>query len=172
MGSIDATQPARQEFARSIAFLGGAVAALVLLGFYLALVSLANSPRHAIDLLWADRYLVGAVAIGFGIQAGLYVYVRLLRARARALRSSNAMAAAGTGTSTVAMVACCAHHVTDVLPLVGLSGAAIFLNDYRLPFIVSGLVVNAAGTLVMLRAVRTAQIQLRPPVPALAGGQP
>jgi hypothetical protein len=172
MDSISTAQPARHAFTRSIASLSGMAAALLLLAFYVVLVGLANSPRHAMDLLWADRYLVGAVAAGFGLQVGLYVHVRLLRARARALRSSNAMAAAGTGTSTVAMVACCAHHVTDVLPLVGLSGAAIFLNDYRLPIIVAGLVVNAAGIVVMLRTVRTTQTLLTPHFHALAGGQP
>ena len=172
MNSSSLAQPTRNAFTRSVALLSGTVAALVLLGFYVALVSLANSPRHAMDLLWADRYLASAIAAGFGLQLGLYVYVRLIRARARALRSSNAMAAAGTGTSTAAMVACCAHHVTDVLPLVGLSGAAIFLNDYRVPIIVFGLAVNAAGIVVMLRAIRTTQIQLRSLVPVLAGGKP
>src|SRR3972149_5532526 len=62
-----------------------------------------------------------------------------------------AATAPGTGTSTVAMVACCAHHVTDVLPVLGLSGAAIFLNDYRIPLMTAGLAVNALGVAGMLR---------------------
>ena len=87
---------------------------------------------------------------GFSVQAGLFVYVRrLLSLRARG--GAAAATATGTGTSTVAMVACCAHHVTDALPVLGLSGAAIFLNDYRIPLMVAGLAVNATGVLYMAR---------------------
>jgi len=73
----------------------------------------------------------------------------LLSRRARG--TAAAATATGTGTSTVAMVACCAHHVTDALPVLGLSGAAIFLNDYRIPFMAAGLAVNALGVVYMLR---------------------
>jgi hypothetical protein len=60
------------------------------------------------------------------------------------------LAGAGGGTSTVAMVACCAHHVTDVLPLLGLSAAAAFLAEYRIPFMLVGLVTNLIGIGVMV----------------------
>jgi hypothetical protein len=43
------------------------------------------------------------------------------------------------------MVACCAHHVSDVLPLLSLSAAATFLAEYRLPFMAAGLVINLIG---------------------------
>jgi hypothetical protein len=69
----------------------------------------------------------------------------------RARGGAAAATATGTGTSTVAMVACCAHHVTDALPVLGLSGAALFLNDYRIPLMAAGLAVNAAGVLYMAR---------------------
>jgi len=131
---------------------------LVLL--YLGLVTWAQGLSHARELLWGDRHFVAAIALGFGLQVGLYAYLRLaLRpgsgqaVRARLSRSSTAVAATGTGTSTVAMVACCAHHVTDALPVLGLSGVAIFLNDYRLPFMAVGLAINAIGVLIMLRLV-------------------
>ncbi len=154
-----------------IAILVGAVAATLLVAFYLALVSLANEPRHAVDLLWGDRYFVAAIALGFGLEAGLYAYVRLLRTTAAAARSSGAVVATGTGTSTVAMVACCAHHVVDVLPVVGLSGAAIFLSNYRTPIMLAGLAVNAAGIVVMLGVVRTTRIRLAPRRQLAAGGE-
>jgi hypothetical protein len=43
------------------------------------------------------------------------------------------------------MVACCAHHLTDVLPLLGLSAAAAFLAEYRIPFMLAGLATNLIG---------------------------
>ena len=128
----------------------GALAGLLLMGLYLGLVSWAQGLSHARELLWGDRYFVAAIAAGFATQAGLFVYVRrLLSLRARG--GAAAATATGTGTSTVAMVACCAHHVTDALPVLGLSGAAIFLNDYRIPLMAAGLAVNAAGVLYMAR---------------------
>ena len=43
------------------------------------------------------------------------------------------------------MVACCAHHITDIMPLLGLSAAATFLAEYRIPFMVVGLATNLIG---------------------------
>lgn len=128
----------------------GVLAAFSLVGLYLGLVTWAQDWQHALDLLWGDRYFVAAIAAGFGLQVGLFAYLRFVLGR-RASRSAAGVTAAGTGTSTVAMVACCAHHVSDALPLLGLSGLAIFLNDYRLPLMGLGLAVNALGVVYMLR---------------------
>ena len=51
------------------------------------------------------------------------------------------------------MVACCAHHLADLLPLVGATGAAAFLTDYRDLFMSSGIAVNAVGIAVAARAL-------------------
>src|SRR5690606_3700731 len=63
---------------------------------------------------------------------------------------SGALTGAGGGMSTVAMVACCAHHVTDVLPLLGLTAAAAFLAEYRTVFMLVGLSTTLLGIIVML----------------------
>jgi hypothetical protein len=130
----------------------GASAGLLLVALYLGLVTWAQGFGHAKELLWSDRYFVAAIATGFGLQVGLFVYLRRL-VSLRAHRSAGAATAAGTGTSTAAMLACCAHHVTDALPVLGLSGAAIFLNDYRLPLMGLGIAVNAIGVLLMVRLI-------------------
>jgi hypothetical protein len=54
------------------------------------------------------------------------------------------------GTSVTAMVACCLHHVTDVLPILGVGAAATFLTRYQRPFMLLGLGMNILGVLVML----------------------
>jgi len=130
----------------------GLVAAGLLVWLYLGLVTWAQDFTHARELAWDDRYLVGAIAFGFGLQAALYTHLRLA-IHGRLSRSSTATAVSGTGTSTVAMVACCAHHVAEALPVLGLSGAAAFLNDYRLAFMTVGLGMNAIGVAFMLRLV-------------------
>lgn len=136
----------------AIPVVAGIVAALALVGVYIGLVTWAQGISHARELLWSDRYFVGAIALGFGVQAGLFVHVRrLLSAATR--RPAAAATATGAGMSSAAMIACCAHHVTEALPVLGLSGAAIFLNDYRIPLMAAGLGMNAAGVAYMIRLV-------------------
>ena len=121
----------------------GLLGAAGLLILYLGLVSLAQGWEHAVELLAGDAWIVGPILAGFGLQVGLYTYLKtVIHAAAR---GTGALAGAGGGTSTVAMVACCAHHVTDVLPLVGLSAAATFLAEYRIPFMLVGLGTNLIG---------------------------
>jgi len=132
---------------------------LVLL--YLGIVTWGQGWAHALELLGQDRAFVAAIAAGFGVQVGLYSYLRLVVHYGVRLAMPTAATGVGTGTSSVAMVACCLHHVTDVLPVLGLSGAAILLNQYRIPFMVVGLVVNAAGVAIMLRVVLQGRAHLR-----------
>ena len=107
MGALAVTRRA----ALSLAF--GALGAAALIGLYLGLVTWAQGADHALELLWGDRIFVGLISAGFGTQVGLFTYLRLLQ-RAMA-RESVALAGAGTATSSVSMVACCAHHLADVL---------------------------------------------------------
>src|SRR5947209_2314327 len=50
-----------------------------------------------------------------------------------------------TGTSTTAMLVCSARHMADVLPLLGLSGAAIFLDPHKTPLLWRGILMNLVG---------------------------
>jgi hypothetical protein len=51
------------------------------------------------------------------------------------------------------MLACCAHHLTDVLPLLGLSAAAAFLGAYKTPLLWLSVTVNLAGVLYLVAHV-------------------
>ena len=147
----------------------GVAAAGMLVGLYLGVVTWSSGQfSHARELAWDDRYLLAAIAFGFGLQAALYTHLRLA-IRGRLSRSSTATAVGGTGTSTVAMVACCAHHAADALPMLGLSGAAVFLNDYRLAFMAVGLGMNAIGVAFMLRLIFSEGRRVRL---AIAGAAP
>ncbi len=138
-----------------------------LMALYLGLVSWAEGWSHAVELMLEDAWIVGPILLGFGVQVGLYTYLKTVVHAAG--HGTGAMAGAGGGTSTIAMVACCAHHVTDVLPLLGLSAAATFLADYRIPFMVVGLVTNLIGIGVMIYVIfkeRNRMRQLMVAVPA------
>ena len=137
---------------RSIA--AGVVGAAALLGIYLGIVSLAQGVEHALEQLAADAVFVGLIAAGFGTQIALFAELRRVDRRHRA---AAAVTAAGTGTSAVAMLACCAHHLVDLLPLVGLSGAAVFLNAYKTPLFLVGIGMNVIGIAVIARQLQGAR---------------
>lgn len=126
----------------------GVAAAIGLLGFYLGIITLAQGWAHAAAQLADDRWFVGVIAAGFGTQVGLFAHLRGLHARAAA-----GGVATSTGTSTAAMLACCAHHLAELLPIIGLSGAAIFLNAYKTPLLWLGIAMNLLGVLYLLRQV-------------------
>ena len=133
----------------AISIASGLLGALALVTLYLGIVTWAQGTDHALELLWSDRLFVGLISAGFGTQVGLFTYLRLLQ-RAMA-RESAVLGVAGTATSSISMVACCAHHVADVLPILGLSGAAVFLVEFRTPLMLLGLATNLVGIAVMLR---------------------
>lgn len=130
----------------------GAIGAGALVAFYALVVGFASgSLEHLGDQARADWYLLVPIIAGFGVQVGLMAE---LRRRHRLHRAS--MVAGGTGTagSAAGMVACCAHHLADLAPFLGASGAATFLYDRRLAFMLGGLAVNAIGVAVALRRLR------------------
>ena len=134
--------------------IAGVLAEAALLGVYLAIVSLAQGIEHAIEQLAADAPFVGLIAAGFGIQIALFVELRAVDRRHRA---AAAVTAAGTGTSAAAMLACCAHHLVDLLPLLGLSAAAVFLNAYKTPLFLVGITMNVIGIVVIARQLQRAR---------------
>jgi hypothetical protein len=129
----------------------GFAGVLFLSGLYFGLVSWAESPQHAVQLFWDERWIVIPIILGFGVQAALYTILkkRLFIPVSQTGPSGAIMGAGGT-TSTVAMVACCAHHVTDVLPILGLTAAATFLAKYQTAFMWVGLGTTLTGIVVML----------------------
>ena len=133
----------------------GATGTAGLVALYVGLISLAQGFGHAIDQLRADLPVVLAIAVGFGTQVGLFVELRAIHSRHRV---SGALTAASTGAGTAAMLACCAHHLVDVLPLLGLSAAAVFLADYRTPLIAFSLGMNALGVVVIGRQLMVARL--------------
>ncbi len=131
----------------------GATASLLLLAFYFVVLSLANSFSHAILQFNQMWYWILLLAAGFGLQAGLYFFIKE-GIRSKQDKSSIVAITASGGVSAGSMVACCLHHLTDVLPLIGLTVAAVFLAQYQLLFIVIGVFSNLIGIIVMLEVIQ------------------
>ncbi len=133
----------------------GTLGTLALFALYLTIVTVAQGWQHAIELFGQDAWLVIPIMLGFGVEVGLYTHLRGVMRRGS--RQSKMMMGAGGATSTAAMVACCAHHVADLLPLLGLTAAASFLAAYKIPFMLVGLAMNLIGIVVIVRAIRKEQ---------------
>ncbi|MDO8752900.1 MAG: hypothetical protein Q7J80_03315 [Anaerolineales bacterium] len=119
--------------------------------FYIGILTWAQGWNYASSQFVRDRAYVAPIIIGFGIQAALYAILRFrLLIPVTSTAHTGTMMGASGGTSATAMVACCIHHVTDVLPILGLSAAATFLTRYQRPFMLVSIAMNLIGIGVML----------------------
>lgn len=131
--------------------------------FYIGILTWAQGWDYASSQFVRDRWYVIPIIIGFGIQAALYFVLRFrLFIPLISMHGTGKMIGASGGTSATAMVACCIHHVTDVLPILGLSAAASFLTRYQRPFMLLGLAMNLIGIGVMLFVLYRERQKLQP----------
>lgn len=130
--------------------LHGIIAGILLASIYFAIVSFVQGFSHAVEQFLQLWYLMIPLILGFGVQVGLFSYIRT---SLKALQSTASMAAS-TGMSTGSMIACCAHHLTDVLPIIGLTGLAAVLTQYQAFFILLGILSNIVGIIIMMSVIQ------------------
>ncbi|MEK7189526.1 MAG: hypothetical protein AAB666_00925 [Patescibacteria group bacterium] len=102
-----------------------------------------SSPIYQFQYRW---YFILPLIIGFGIQAGLFRAIHLQTRHG----GGGTMAASG-GVSATAMLGCCAHNLVTLLPLLGASGAAIFLSAYQKQIFLISIAFVIAGIIYMWR---------------------
>ena len=119
----------------------GVLAAAILLSFYFGVLMLVSG--WSFTLQQFDDYwpFIVALAIGFGIQVGLFVYLR----RAIHSAASGKIVAATGATSGAAMVSCCTHYLVNLLPALGATGLVSFVGQYQVELFWFGLAANLAG---------------------------
>ncbi|HSL07485.1 MAG TPA: hypothetical protein VK887_05855 [Pseudonocardiaceae bacterium] len=127
----------------------GVLAAVGLLGFYLAVLSAASGVMHLQAPLALDWPWITAIVGGW----------RLRRADGPADHFAEAAAGAGGGSRREYRrrcfgdgdAACCAHHVAEIAPVVSVNVAATFRATYRVPFMAVGVAVNAVTIAITVR---------------------
>jgi len=128
----------------------GMAGASALLGVYFSVLTAVSGWAFALDQFAVFWHFIVSLAVGFGIQVGLFSYLR------RAIRGHCApgkvLAVSGT-TSTAAMISCCAHYLTNILPAIGTVGLVTVVSQYQVEFFWIGLASNAAGIAYMANKV-------------------
>jgi len=153
MGSVSVAIAATRVDPRALRT-GVAAAVLLAFGYSLIIGLSSGSLSHLIAQWRMDAPFIALVTTGFGVQMGLFSYVRrVIRGDGRVV----AVTAGSTATSTTAMVACCLHHINEIVPFLGLSGAATLLAAYKTPVILLSVAANGVGIALMLRALRHAK---------------
>lgn len=128
----------------------GISASGALFTFYLLVASLLGGISFALDNFVKLWYWMVPLIIGFGIQIGLFFYVKN-----EMHRKATAQAAASTGISTTSMIACCAHHIADIAPFLGITALGLFLTKYQSTFLLAGILSNILGITYMTTMINT-----------------
>ncbi len=128
-------------FKRSL--LKGAIALSILLSVYFVILTLVSGWNFTWVQFTQFWYYILTLALGFGVQFTLYSYLKDV-----VKNPSTGQVLATTGaTSTAAMISCCAHYLTNVLPILGVTGIITFIGQYQVQFFWVGLFFNFLGIL-------------------------
>ena len=128
----------------------GTLAFGALLAVYFGVLTLVSGWSFTVSQFKEFWYYVLPLGAGFGAQIGLYTYLKQLALNHEHCRR---VAAASGTTSTAAMIACCAHYLTNILPVIGVSGAVTLITQYQVEIFWVGLAFNAAGLAYISRKV-------------------
>ncbi|HZW24188.1 MAG TPA: hypothetical protein VFF26_01780 [Gallionella sp.] len=131
---------AEMGIAKPLQFGTGAFVLLLAINF--GVVGLISGTSFALEQFAKYWYFIVPLALGFGLQVGLFTYLKRLVGQHGA--SGKVVAASGT-TSTAAMVSCCAHYLTNILPILGVTGFLAVVAEYQIELFWLGLAFNAAG---------------------------
>lgn len=129
--------------------LAGLAGTALMAVIFSVVLTLVRGPAHVLTQFSANWPWLVPIMAGFGIQVGLYSWIRSELARRAAVGVTAEVAASG-GASTVSMVTCCAHHLGEVLPALGLGAVGALLGAYQAPLVALGLGSNAVGIAHML----------------------
>lgn len=128
----------------------GLTATFALLVIYFGLLTLVSGWVFTVQKFEQFWPFITALAIGFGIQAGLFLFLH--RAVHAAGQAGKVVAVTGT-TSGVAMVSCCTHYLVNFLPILGATGLATLAGQYQVELFWFGLTANVAGIAYMTNRI-------------------
>jgi P-type Cu+ transporter len=130
--------------------LKGVLGAICLLAIYFAIVSVVSGWAFAQLQFKQYWFFIVTLAVGFGVQLGLYIYLKNVIKQSKS--SKKVLAVSGT-TSTVAMISCCAHYAVNFLPIIGAVGIVTVISQYQIQLFWVGLLFNLVGIAYMINKI-------------------
>lgn len=101
-----------------------------------------SGPGYFFKAKW---YFISPLIVSFALQVGLW---KAMKQMAQQHAGAGAVATSG-GVSTGAMIACCMHNFAALLPVLGLSGAAVFFSTYQSQVFLISIVLSLGGLIYM-----------------------
>ncbi len=123
-------------------FLNGILAAVILLTIYFGILSLVSGWDFAKDQFSQFWYFIVSLAVGFGIQIGLYAH---LKNSIKTMSMGKGVLATTGSTSTLAMISCCAHYLVNILPVLGATGLVALVAQYQIKLFWVAILFNLLG---------------------------
>lgn len=133
-------------------FGSGILATASLLAAYFLIVGAISGFAFALAQFLMYWYFLGSLAVGFGIQIGLYLYLKYLVANNSTAMGDKTVAVTGT-TSTLAMISCCAHYLANIVPVLGIAGALTIIAQYQVKIFWVGIAFNVFGILYIVNKI-------------------
>lgn len=120
----------------------GTIASIILLGIYFTALTLVSGWGFAQSQFVSFWYFIVSLALGFGVQIGLYSHLRGLIKKSHG--EGKILGVTGA-TSTAAMISCCTHYLVNILPVIGAVGIITFVAQYQVELFWIGPLFNLGG---------------------------
>lgn len=133
-----------RRFRNNKHYIYGIAASIVMLAFYIGIMLIFNPLYYVIEDFISKFIWFSILITLFGVQIGLITYIRNINNKRRMSKSQTALSG---GISTTSMLACCIHHVTDFIPLIGVSAFTVFLVEFQLYFLIIGILFGVLSVL-------------------------
>jgi len=128
-------------------YIYGGLASLMMLILYVGIMLIFNPLYYVIDDFISKFIWFSLLIIIFGVQIGLITFVRSVNNRRKMTKGQTALSG---GISTTSMLACCIHHVTEFIPLIGISAFTIFLVEFQVFFLIVGMLFGTLSIMNIL----------------------
>jgi len=136
-----------RRFKNNKHYIYGIGASIVMLMFYIGIMLIFNPLYYVIEDFMSKFVWFSILITLFGVQIGMITYIRNINNKRRMSKSQTALSG---GISTTSMLACCIHHVTDFIPLIGVSAFTVFLVEFQLYFLIIGILFGILSILNIL----------------------
>lgn len=125
----------------------GFSAGALMLALYFVILTTVSGWSFAQSQSTTYWYYIVSLALGFGIQIGLYKYLKQL---VHSGQGTGKVVGVSGATSTVAMISCCTHYLVNLLPILGVIGVVTIIAQYQIELFWVGIIFNVGGIIYIL----------------------